>query len=158
MNETNSNLYQEFLLAVNSLFHSNNKEEKRKANKFICEFDKRHESWDVSYQIISSNNLSDEVYFNAIQILKNKIKFDFGNYSENREMIIELISFLIEKIDKFKNLKHYILLNYCYCFSMAMLFSGIDFIITIQTSLCEHLLYNKNNQMQSFIQTLKKLE
>ena len=127
MNETNSNLYQEFLLAVNSLFHSNNKEEKRKANKFICEFDKRHESWDVSYQIISSNNLSDEVYFNAIQILKNKIKFDFGNYSENREMIIELISFLIEKIDKFKNLKHYILLNYCYCFSMAMLFSGSDF-------------------------------
>ena len=104
MNEGNQNLYHDFLIAVNTLFHSKNKDEQRQANKFICDFDKRPESWDISYQILSSDNLSDEVYFNAIQILKNKIKFDFGNFSENREMTIKLISFLIEKIDKFNSL------------------------------------------------------
>ena len=143
MNGGTSNLYQDFLFAVNSLFHSNDKNLQRQANQFICDFDKRPESWDISYQILSSDNLSDEVYFNAIQILKNKIKFDFGNYSENREMIIKLVSFLLDKIDKFKQLKHYILLNYCHCFSMAMLFSGSDFTILMKK--CVEKLNSQNN-------------
>ena len=93
MNKGRSNLYQDFLNAVDALFHSNNKDLQRQANQFICDFDKRPESWDISYQILSSENLSDEAYFNAIQILKNKIKFDFGNYSDNIEMIVQLLSY-----------------------------------------------------------------
>ena len=143
MDEGISNLSKEFINAVNALFHDKNKEIQMKANQFIYEFDKRPESWDVSYQILSTDNLSDEVYFNAIQILKNKIKYDFGNYSENREMIIKLISFLIEKIDKFKNSKHYILINYCQCFSMTMLFSGSDFTILLKK--CVEKLSNNDN-------------
>ena len=143
MDEGISNLSKEFINAVNALFHGKNKEIQMKANQFIYEFDKRPESWEVSYQILSTDNLSDEVYFNAIQILKNKIKYDFGNYSENREIIIKLISFLIEKIDKFKNLKHYILINYCQCFSMTMLFSGSDFTILMKK--CVEKLNNNDN-------------
>ena len=143
MDEGISNLSKEFINAVNALFHGKNKEIQMKANQFIYEFDKRQESWEVSYQILSTDNLSDEVYFNAIQILKNKIKYDFGNYSENREIIIKLISFLIEKIDKFKNLKHYILINYCQCFSMTMLFSGSDFTILLKK--CVEKLNNNDN-------------
>ncbi len=143
MDEGISNLSKEFISAVNALFHGKNKEIQMKANQFIYEFDKRPESWEVSYQILSTDNLSDEVYFNAIQILKNKIKYDFGNYSENREIIIKLITFLIEKIDKFKNLKHYILINYCQCFSMTMLFSGSDFTILLKK--CVEKLNNNDN-------------
>ena len=143
MNEGRSNLYQDFLNAVDALFHSNNKDLQRQANQFICDFDKRPESWDISYQILSSENLSDEAYFNAIQILKNKIKFDFGNYSDNREMIVQLVTFLLNNIDKFKTLKHYILLNYCHCFSMSMLFSGSDFTILMKK--CVEKLNSSNN-------------
>ena len=143
MNEGRSNLYQDFLNAVDALFHSNNKDLQRQANQFICDFDKRPESWDISYQILSSGNLSDEAYFNAIQILKNKIKFDFGNYSDNREMIVQLVTFLLNNIDKFKTLKHYILLNYCHCFSMSMLFSGSDFTILMKK--CVEKLNSNNN-------------
>ena len=56
MNGGTSNLYQDFLFAVNSLFHSNDKNLQRQANQFICDFDKRPESWDISYQILSSDN------------------------------------------------------------------------------------------------------
>ena len=49
MNEGRSNLYQDFLNAVDALFHSNNKDLQRQANQFICDFDKRPESWDISY-------------------------------------------------------------------------------------------------------------
>ena len=58
-------------------------------------------------------------------------------------MIIKLVSFLLEKIDKFKKLKHYILLNYCHCFSMAMLFSGSDFTILMKR--CVETLNSQNN-------------
>ena len=116
-----------FLEAVNCLFHSNNSELKQKANKFLVEFESKPESWDISYQILLKDNLSDEVYYNALNILKNKIKYDFGNYSENPEYIEKLLSFFLNNIDRFKKTKHFILINYCDCIGKAFLFTGDKF-------------------------------
>ena len=62
-----------FLEAVKYLFHSNDKDLKIKANKFLIEFESKPESWDISYQVLLKDNLPEEVYYNALNILKNKI-------------------------------------------------------------------------------------
>ena len=116
-----------FLEAVNYLFHSNDKDLKVKANKFLVEFEAKPESWDISYQVLLKDNLPEEAYYNAINILKNKIKFDFANYSENPEYIEKLLSFFWNNIDRFKKIKHYILINYCECIGKAFLFTENKF-------------------------------
>ena len=113
----------EFLNAVNMLFHSNDKDMKVKANKFLLDFETKPESWDISYQVLLKDGLQEEAYYNALNILKSKIKYDFGNYSENPEYIERLLSFLESNIDKFKKAKNYILLNYCDCVGKAFLFT-----------------------------------
>ena len=117
----------DFLSAVNYLFHSKDEELKKKSNKFLVEFESKPESWDISYQVLLKDNLPDEAYYNALNILKNKIKFDFGNYSENPEYIEKLLSFFLNNINKFKKAKHYILINYCNCIGKAFLFTGEKF-------------------------------
>ena len=82
-----------FLEAVICLFHSNDSELKKKANKFLIEFESKPESWDISYQILLKDNLSEEVYYNALNILKNKIKYDFANYIEKPGYIENLYLF-----------------------------------------------------------------
>ena len=127
---TNQNLevkVNAFLNAVQLLFHSNNPDQKKKANKFIIELEKNPDSWDVAFQILQKENLPEEVYFNALQILKNKIKFDFGNFAENPMYIQNLLNFFEINIEKFKNLKNYLLLNYCDCIGKAFLFTGKKF-------------------------------
>ena len=116
-----------FLNAVELLFHSNNPQQKLNANKFIIDLEKNPDSWDVACQILQKDNLQEEVYFNALQILKNKIKFDFGNFIENPLNIQNLLNFFEINIDKFKNSKHYLLLNYCDCIGKAFLFTGEKF-------------------------------
>ena len=116
-----------FLEAVNYLFHSNDSELKKKANKFLIEFESKPESWDISYQILLKDNLPDEVYYNALNILKNKIKYDFASYIENPGYIENLLSFFLNNIDRFKKAKHYILINYCNCIGKAFLFTGDKF-------------------------------
>jgi hypothetical protein len=116
-----------FLEAVNCLFHSNDSELKKKANKFLIEFESKPESWDISYQILLKDNLSEEVYYNALNILKNKIKYDFANYIEKPGYIENLLSFFLNNIDRFKKAKHYILINYCNCIGKAFLFTGDKF-------------------------------
>ena len=100
-----------YLNAVNLLFHSNDKDLKVKANKFLVDFETKVESWDVAFQVLLKDNISEEAYYNALNILKRKIKYDFGNFSENPEHTEKLLSFLETNIDKFKNFKHYILIN-----------------------------------------------
>ena len=57
--------------------------------------------------------------------IQSKIKYDFGNYSENPEYLERLLSFLESNIDKFKKAKNYILINYCDCVGKAFLFTLI---------------------------------
>ena len=138
-----------FLEAVNFLFHSSDKELKVKANKFLVNFESSPESWDISYQVLLKNNLPDEVYYNALNILKNKIDYDLGNYSENPEYIEKLLSFFLNNIDKFKNSKHYIIINYCECIGKAFLFTNDKFkemlkLFTIKLS-------GENNDISSLL-------
>lgn len=140
----------DFLEAVEALFHSNDPSIRNKSNKFICEFDKRPEAWDVAMQVLSTDNLKEEAYFNAIQMLKTKIKYDFSNYLDNKEIIVNTLSFLIDKIDKFKKTRHYIMINFCKCFALAMVFSGDSF------SACLKMCVDKLND-QSNIENLLSL-
>ena len=141
-----------FLNAVQLLFHSNNKEQRDKANKFLIELEKNADSWDIAYQVLLKDNLPEEVYFNALQILKNKIRYDFGNYVENPEYIEKLLSFLLSNIDKFKNTKHYLLINYCDCIGKAFLFTG-DKFKTILLNFTNKL-YGQNSDINSLISLL----
>ena len=93
-----------FLNAVETLFHSNNPQQKKNANKFIIELEKNVDSWDIAFQILQKNDLPEEVYFNALQILKNKIKYDFGNYIENPIYINNLLNFFILILILLKNI------------------------------------------------------
>ena len=141
-----------FLEAVNYLFHSNDKELKKKANKFLVEFESKPESWDISYQVILKDNLPEEVYYNALNILKNKIKFDFGNYSDNPEYIEKLLSFFLNNINRFKKSKHYILINYCDCIGKAFLFTGNKFNTLLQNFTIN--LSGQNSDIESLISLL----
>ena len=143
---------EDFLNAVNLLFHSEDKDMKVKANKFLVDFESKPKSWDIAYQVLLKNNLPEEAYFNALNILKNKIKFDFGNYSENPEYIQKILSFLETNIDKFKKAKHYILINYCDCVGKAFLFTGDNFKIILQKFTMK--LYGQNADIESLISLL----
>ena len=142
----------EFLNAVNLLFHSNDKDMKVKANKFLVDFEKKDGSWDVAFQVISKDNLSEETYYNALNILKRKIKYDFGNFSENPGYIEKLLSFLESNIDKFKKFKQYILINYCDCVGKAFLFSGDKFKPMLQKFALK--LYTQNTEIENLISLL----
>ena len=141
-----------YLNAVNLLFHSNDKDLKVKANKFLVDFETKVESWDVAFQVLLKDNLSEEAYYNALNILKRKIKYDFGNFSENPEYIEKLLSFLETNIDKFKNFKHYILINYCDCVGKAFLFAGDTFKSMLQKFTMK--LYNQKDDINNLISLL----
>ena len=138
-----------FLNAVNLLFHSNEKEMRDKANKFLIDFETKPESWDIAYQILLKDGLPEEAYFNALNILNRKIKFDFGNYSENPEYIEKLLSFLESNIDRFKQAKNYILLKYCDCIGKAFLFTGDKFTNFLKKFTMK--LYGQNSDINNLI-------
>ena len=141
-----------YLEAVNYLFHSNDQKLRKKANKFLVEFESKPESWDISYQALLKDNLPEEAYYNALNILKNKIKYDFGNYSENPQYIEKLLSFFFNNIDKFKKSKHYILINYCDCIGKAFLFSGNKFNLYLKNFV--NKLSGQNDDIDSLISLL----
>ena len=147
-NEKQSGL-EAFLNAVNLLFHSEDKDMKVQANKFLVDFESKAESWDIAFQVLQKNDLSEEAYFNALNILKRKIRYDFGNYSENPEYINKLLSFLESNIDKYKKSKHYILINYCDCVGKAFLFTGDNFKSLLQKFTMK--LYTQNADIESLI-------
>ena len=139
-----------FLNAVQLLFNSNNNQQKIKANKFIIELEKNSDSWDIACNVLQKENLQDEIYFNALQILKNKIIYDFGNYIENPEYIEKLLYFLESNIDKFKNSKYYLLLNYCDCIGKAFIFTGDKF-----KNISTFFIYNHSIIITCFINKIK---
>ena len=145
-------ILEEFLEAVNLLFHSNEKDMKIKANQYLIDFEKRKESWDVAFQVLQKQNLPEEAYYNALNILKRKIKYDFGNFLENPEYIEKLLSFFEINIDKFKKFKLYILRNYCDCIGKAFLFTGDKFKIFLQKF--TNKLYGENIEIESLMSLL----
>ena len=125
-------LIQEFLAALNILFNSQDKQAQKEANNYICKFDKLPESMEVALKILSMPNLSDEAYFNASQIIKTKFKFDFGNYTEQKDYLQNLLLFILDKISESSNHKLYIVSNLCMCFARGMIFSLDNFSFLMQ--------------------------
>lgn len=112
-----------YKLAVHLLYQGNNTEIKRKADQYLYSFEKTHEAWDISINILNTPNLQEEAYFNASQIIKKKLRFDFGNYCENKNIIETLGTFLIEKIIYYRDHKSYLISNLCKCFSLFTVFA-----------------------------------
>jgi hypothetical protein len=111
-----------FKKAVHLLYFETNTDLKKLADQYLCNFDRSAEAWDISINVLNTADLEEEAYFNASQILKKKIRFDFGNYTENKVISQTLCNFLIEKIIQFKNHKFYLLTNLCKCFSLLTVF------------------------------------
>jgi hypothetical protein len=112
-----------FKLAVHLLYKGSSTEIKKIGDQFLCDFDRQTEAWDISIQVLNQPNLEEEAYYNASQIIKKKIRFDFGNYTEDQITIQTLTKFLIEKIIEFKDHKLYLLTNFCKCFSLLTIFA-----------------------------------
>jgi len=53
-----------FLKAVQTLYFENDKELKSIADKYLCEFDKHPNSWDIAIEILNIDNLENEVKYN----------------------------------------------------------------------------------------------
>ena len=154
-NQNQKNKYdvETFLKAVNLLFHSNDKNMRVQANKYLLDFETKVESWDVSFEVIAKDNIPEEGYYNALNILKRKIKYDFGNFSEKPGYIEKLLSFLGTNIDRFKKSKHYILKNYCECVGKAFLFTG-DKFNNILKEFSMKLFNGNNSDIESVISLL----
>ena len=56
-NEKQSGL-EAFLNAVNLLFHSEDKDMKVQANKFLVDFESKAESWDIAFQVLQKNDIN----------------------------------------------------------------------------------------------------
>jgi hypothetical protein len=112
-----------FKKAVHILYHGQHTEAKKKADQFLCQFERTNEAWEIAIQILSTSNLEEEAYYNASQIIKKKIRYDFGNFTENKEVIQNLAKFLIEKILDFKDHKLYLLTNFCKCLALLTVFA-----------------------------------
>ena len=145
------NLYNNFISSINELYSINDNMEKKKiANDFLIYFDKSPLSLNVSIRILNSPNLNDTIYYNALQILKNKIKFENFNFENKIDDFKKLIEFMINKINTI-NEPQYLITNYCICFSMLMLFSEDNFFNYLK--LCVNTL-SKNSNFQSKLNLL----
>jgi hypothetical protein len=124
-NLENSRKYnvENFIQAVEHLF-SGNKDLSILANKYINRFNKSSEALDVAIQVLNLENSSEKVYYNAIVVLKNKLKFNFGNYCSDIEKLKILEKIIVSSIEKFKShVRLYIVQSLCTCLAMLTLFS-----------------------------------
>lgn len=117
---------QNVLLNIEALFCGHDEDKRKKANKFLLYFEKSHNAWDIAKEILNTKNLKEEAYYTALQIIKKKLRFDFGNYCGNKQIIISVGEFLIEKIIDLKLNKFYIIANICRCFALFVVFAHED--------------------------------
>ena len=139
-------LYNNFISSINELYNNNgNIKKKKKQIIFLIFFDNSPLSLSVSIRILNSTNLNNIIYYNALQILKNKIKFENFNFEIKIEDFKKLIEFLINKMNAINESK-YLITNHCICFSMLMLFSEDNFFDYLK--LCINILSN-NSKFQN---------
>jgi hypothetical protein len=130
-----------FKNAVLMLYYGQDTDLKKRADDFLCDFERQNEAWDIATQVLNTPNLVEEAYYNASQIIKKKIRFDFGNYTDVT-IFKNLSNFLIEKIIEFKDHKLYLLSNFCKCYALLTVFAHQNYPDIIKI-LCERL-YNKD--------------
>lgn len=93
------------------------------ANKYINRFIKSKESFEVALSILKTSDLDYTIYFNSINILKNKLKYNFGNYCDDKIKIAELASIVIDSIDRLNSTnKSYILETLAHCLAYLFMF------------------------------------
>jgi len=114
------------LTSINDLFIGQDAKKRKEANKFLLFFEKSQQAWDIAKEILSTKNLLDQAYYTATQIIKKKLRFDFGNYCGNKQVIISVAEFLIEKLIEFKENRLYIIANICRCFALFVVFAHQD--------------------------------
>jgi hypothetical protein len=113
-----------FKAAMNEIYSKTpNNENIKIANEYLCRFEKSNEAWDISLEILNTPNLADTLYFNASQIMFKKLRFDFGNYTGNKDILERLGNILIEKIIQFKEHESYLMTNLCKCFALFIVFA-----------------------------------
>ncbi len=117
---------QNVLISINDLFIGQDANKRKEANKFLLFFEKSQQAWDIAKEILSTKNLLEQAYYSATQIIKKKLRFDFGNYCGNKQVIISVAEFLIEKLVEFKGNKVYIIANLCRCFALFVVFAHQD--------------------------------
>lgn len=117
---------QNVLMSINDLFVGQDSTKRKEANKFLLFFEKSQQAWDIAKEILSTKNLIEQAYYSATQIIKKKLRFDFGNYCGNKQVIISVAEFLIEKLVDFKESKVYIIANLCRCFALFVIFAHQD--------------------------------
>ncbi len=94
------------------------------ANKYLNRFNNSNESFDVAISVLSLSDQNDKLYYNAIQVIKSKLKFNFGNYISDQNLLINLKNILLLNISKFKYYeKTYILSSLCQLYAYFTLFS-----------------------------------
>lgn len=130
-----------FKQAVHILYFCNDPDLKKKADQYLCDFEKKNEAWDIAIQILNTLNIDEETCYNASQIIKKKIRFDFGNYKDV-EIFKNLSNFLTDKIIQFKDSKFYLLTNFCQCFALLTIFANQSYPHIIKI-LCGRL-YDKD--------------
>lgn len=121
----NSTIYNldNFVKAIEYLFSGNNNLSSI-SNSYINRFSKSSEALDIVIQALNLENSSEKVYYNAIVILKKKLKFNFGNYCSDHNKLKAIEKILLLNIQKFKKCdKLYIVQALCDCLSLLILFS-----------------------------------
>jgi transportin-3 len=114
-----------FKFAVSLLYKSKVSEYTKKADTFFIQFEKSNEAWDIAFQILNLPELDEEAHFNATQIIKKKLKYDFAVYIQNKDVIFNIGKILVEKIEQYKSSKTYLLSNLCKCFSLFAIFAHV---------------------------------
>jgi hypothetical protein len=121
--DLNNISYENFLQAVYLLYKSSDSETKNIANSYLYKFEESSAAWDISVQVLNTAGLNDEAYFNASQIIKKKLRYDFNEHANNNVVLENLATFLIEKVYAFKDHMLYLLSNICKCFSLLSIFA-----------------------------------
>lgn len=95
----------------------------KRSDVLLTEFSKQQEAWQVVFEALQTPNLTDNQYFHASNIFKNKLKIDFvtlkyshtGQNMSALEQVMSLKNNLLSAIKSFadQGKKNFILDNLC---------------------------------------------
>jgi transportin-3 len=142
--------YENFLQAVYMLYKNNDSDIKNMANSYLYRFEESSEAWDISVKVLNTSGLNEEAYYNASQIIKKKLRYDFSEHANNEIVLSNLANFLIDKVYSYKDHMLYLLSNICKCFSLLSIFAHKKF-----PEIIKKLVQNINNDdMRSLMSLL----
>lgn len=150
LNNKISNLYDtrnydlnNFLLSIEFLY-SNKPDCIKAANSYLNRFNTNPSAFLIAINALSLNDLNEKVYLSSINIIKNKLRLGFANYSNDFNTCNNMKNIIIQCINKFKNkLKLYVIESLCQCYAYLILFS-FKIISDIFESFTNNICYEEN--------------